>query len=325
MACEQPDDRGYNCNGNNCWYENTGYTVGNLCNRSLGGSCVADHFNDLGEGGVLAYAGCLAFDETGLVYSSSGNKIAGRFVHRDALSCKGGLVDCAGTFQDHAVYWNVFTRADNEDIAFYHLVNGNGGFCAVTDDHGCLGGKLHQAFQGVGCFALGAGFQHFSHCDQGQDHGSGLKVKLHHVVHYKLRVAVYLCAGHGEQCVDAPYKGCHGAKGYQGVHVRGAVPQALEAADEEFLVDDHDDSGKQQLDQSHGYVIAVKPCGQRPAPHHMSHGEVHQDQKKAYGCDEALLQDRGFVVFQGFLCVGDGFLLTGCALLAAAVSGLFYG
>jgi ethanolamine utilization protein EutS len=60
----------------------------------------------------------------------------------------------------------------------------------------------------------------------------------------------------------------------------GAVEQALEAADEELLVDDHHDARQQQLNQTHGNVVAVEPVGERPAPHHVAHREVHQHRQK---------------------------------------------
>mgnify|MGYP000285499852 CR=1 FL=1 len=60
----------------------------------------------------------------------------------------------------------------------------------------------------------------------------------------------------------------------------GAVEQALEAADEELLVDDHYDARQQQLDQTHGNVVAVEPVGERPAPHHVAHREIHQHRQK---------------------------------------------
>ena len=101
-------------------------------------------------------------------------------------------------------------------------------------------------------------------------------------MHDKLGIAVNLGSSHGEQGVDTPYKGGHGAEGYQSVHVRRAVPQTLEATDKEFLVDDHDDSGKKQLYKSHGNMVAIKPGWKRPSPHHVSHGKVHQHQKETY-------------------------------------------
>ena len=165
MSGKQPDHGGDNGNGDNRRYENTGNPVCDFGNRSLSGRCVADHFDDLGEGSIFPYAGCLTFDETGLVYSGSRNPVSCCFIYRDAFSCKGSLVYCTGAFQDHAVNGNAFAGTYNKHIAFYHLVNGNGDFLANSDDNGSLGSKLHQTLQGVGCLALRAGFQHFSHCD----------------------------------------------------------------------------------------------------------------------------------------------------------------
>ena len=49
--------------------------------------------------------------------------------------------------------------------------------------------------------------------------------------------------------------------------------------------------------------------GQRPAPHHVTHGEVHQHDQEAQRPAQAAFELRGFVVFEGFL-------RGGCALLA---------
>ena len=44
-----------------------------------------------------------------------------------------------------------------------------------------------------------------------------------------------------------------------------------------------------------GNVVAVKPAGQRPAPHHVPHGEIHQHQQKADRGDEPPFQLGRFV------------------------------
>ena len=99
-------------------------------------------------------------------------------------------------------------------------------------------------------------------------------------MHDKGIAAIHLGAGHGEQGVGAPEKAGRGAQCHQCVHVGGTVEQALEAADEELLVDDHHDARQQQLDQTHGNVVAVEPVGKRPSPHHVAHREVHQHRQK---------------------------------------------
>ena len=146
MTGKQPDNSSYNCNGDNSRYENTGNTVCDFCNRSFGGCSITDHFDDLGEGGVFANAGSFTFDETRLVDCGCGDKISGSFVNRDTLTCKGRFVDCTGAFDNHTIHRDVFTRANNKGITFYNLVNGNGGFLAVSDDNGSLGSKLHKTF-----------------------------------------------------------------------------------------------------------------------------------------------------------------------------------
>ena len=115
-------------------------------------------------------------------------------------------------------------------------------------------------------------------------------------MHDHLVIAVQLGIGHGEEGIGAPHKACHGTHGHQSVHVGGAVDQPLEAADEELLVDDHHDARQQQLDKTHGDVVAVEPMGQGPAPHHVPHGKIHQYEQKTQRCDQAALEFRRFMI-----------------------------
>ena len=64
-----------------------------------------------------------------------------------------------------------------------------------------------------------------------------------HVAHNRICIALHLGIGHGKQRISTVNKCRHGTEGHQGIHIRGFVPQALKAADEEFLVDDHNDGG----------------------------------------------------------------------------------
>ena len=143
-------------------------------------------------------------------------------------------------------------------------------------------------------------------------------------MHDQFFVAVQLRIGHGKQGVGAPHKACHRAHSHQCIHVGGAVHQPFEAVDEKLLVDHHHDACQQQLHQTHGNVVAVKPAGQRPAPHHVPHGKVHQHQQKAQRGDEPPFQLGRFVVSQRVqLCAGAG----GCGSLfgACTVTGLLHG
>ena len=130
--------------------------------------------------------------------------------------------------------------------------------------------------------------------------------------------------GHGKQGVGAPHKACHRAHSHQRIHVGGAVHQPFEAIDEKFLVDHHHDACQQQLYQPHGNVVAVEPAGQRPAPHHVPHGKVHQHQQKAQRGDKPPFQLGRFVVGKRVqLCAGAG--RCGGFFGACTVTGLLHG
>ena len=68
-----------------------------------------------------------------------------------------------------------------------------------------------------------------------------------HVAHDRVHAAFHLGVCHHEQGVGAPGEGGTGSEGYQGVHIRRTVQQALKAADKKFLVDHHDDHGEKEL------------------------------------------------------------------------------
>ena len=101
---------------------------------------------------------------------------------------------------------------------------------------------------------------------------------------------------------------------------RGAS-RLLEAADEEFLVDDHDDDrSAASRARPMATWLPARKRRQRPAPHHVAHGEVHQHDQKADRGDEAVLQLRRFMVLQRLECLGrpGGRRLRALALCAIA-------
>ena len=282
LAHQQPDDRGNHGDGNDRRDENARYLVGNFGNRRFGCRRVRHHLNDLGKGGVLADPGSPAFQEAGLIDRCGGNAVAGAFIRRDALAGQRRLIDSTGSLQHRAVHRNAFPRPDDKYIVLLHLLHRHGHFCAVPNQAGRFGGQFHQPLERVRGFALGAGFQRLAHGDQRQDHGGGLKIEVHHIVHDRVHIAPHLRARHGKKSVGAVHKGRRRAQRHQRIHVGRTAPQALKPADKELLVDDHDNDRQKQLGQAHGHMIVVVESGQGPAPHHMAHGEVHQHQQKAH-------------------------------------------
>ena len=138
-----------------------------------------------------------------------------------------------------------------------------------------------------------------------QDHGGGLEVEVHHVAHdgvHRRRAPARRSWRRARTCCRRTPRVAPSATS---VSMLGARCQsALEAADEELLVDDHDDDGQQQLRQAHGDVVAVIKRRQRPAPHHVAHGKIHQHEQKAQRPDQSLRsQLRRLVVVRAALGV----------------------
>ena len=271
-AQKQPHQGGHQGDAHHPGDKHPGDPVRNFGNGGLGGRCIRDHFDDLRQGGVLPHPAGFTAQEAGLVDGGGGNGAARGLVHGNALPGQGGLIHRTGTLQHHAVYGNALPRPDHEYIALADLSDGHRHFLPLAEESSGLGGQLHQGFQGIGGLALGPGFQHFTHGDEGQDHGGGFKIEFVHIGHDPGHIPPHLGIGHGKQGIDAPQERCRGAQGHQGIHIGGPIPQGLEAGNKEFLVDDHDNGCQQQLGQAHGHMVPLQKARQGPAPHHMAHG-----------------------------------------------------
>ena len=323
IAEEQPHYDGDYGDGDDGGDEDAGDLVGDLGDGRLGRGGVGDHLDDLAEGGVLADAGGLALDKAALVERGGADAVALGLVDRDALAGERALVDGAVAFKHYAVDGDVLARADNEDVALLHFLDAHGDLLAVAEYRGGLGGELHEALERVGGLALAARFEHLADGDEREYHRGGLEVELRvHDVHLIHRSRL---GGHLKERVAAPYKRGGGAERDQGVHVGRLVREALEAGDEELLVDYHDDDGQVELDERLSHIVGRQELRQRPAPHHRAHGEIHEHYQEAYGRNQAALEHRSLVILQRGLrlCHGaGGALLAACALLAGAVAGV---
>ena len=180
---QQPDKGGDHRNADDRRYEKAGYGICDLCNGSLGGGGIADHADDLRQRGVLAHAGGAALQIAGLIGGGGAYFITHGLVHRDAFAGQGALVHGAAALQHNTVHRDVLARAHHKDVLFLHLLNGHSHLCAVPQQGGSLGGKLHQALECIGGLTFRTCLQHLAHGDKGQNHGSRLKIELHHVVH----------------------------------------------------------------------------------------------------------------------------------------------
>ena len=72
-------------------------------------------------------------------------------------------------------------------------------------------------------------------------------------------------------------------------------------------------------------MVVVEPCRERPAPHHVSHGEIHEDNEKACRGDQPVFESRCLVVFECFFSLGHGNLFFVGSFEWGAVACLLYG
>ena len=118
-----------------------------------------------------------------------------------------------------------------------------------------------------------------------------------HIRHSPCHILTGQGSGHGKKSIKAVNIGSACSQSYQGVHIRRFVDQPLKSADKELLVDDHDHSGQQQFHQANGHMVFCQGRRDRPVPHHMSHGEVHQRNPEAQGSYESPLHFGSLSVF----------------------------
>ena len=121
------------------------------------------------------------------------------------------------------------------------------------------------------------------------------------------RHQVHVCSSarnqdcHPVKDVDGPAEGHARAECHKCIHVRRPVKQRLEAGSEEVLVDDHHDRRQKHLRQCQSQMIVREECRERPSPHIVPHGDVHQDSEEENGILQPSDQLRRRVILQGFL------------------------
>ena len=286
-------------------HEDAGDPVRDLRDRRFRGSGVRDHFDDLGQGRVVPDPRGTALQVARLIDGGSRDDVSLRLVDRDALSGQGRLVDGAGPGQDDTVHRDVLAGAHDEYIAHAHLIDADVDLFPVPEQRGRFRRQFHQAFEGVGRPPLRLRLEGLAHGDEGEDHGGGLKIVAVHVLHGGFRAELRHRGGRLHQRIEAVEEGGRGAEGDERVHVGRPVPEAFETVDEELAVDEHDDDRQQHLHDPEVHAVREK-VRHRPAPHHVPHREVHEEQGQRHRPHEPAKEFRGLGVLQHLLRVREG-------------------
>ena len=79
-----------------------------------------------------------------------------------------------------------------------------------------------------------------------------------HVVMDSSHIIVGRSPGHGEQDCHAPDIGHSAAHRHQRIHIRSAMDESPESADEEFLIDDHDNECQDSFKKRDSDGIALE-------------------------------------------------------------------
>ena len=145
LSCQQPDNRCHHCDRDNRRDKHAGNPICNLGDRRFRRRRVADHADDLRQGGIFTDSGRLTAQITRLVDRCRRNRVTLCLIHRNTLAGQCCLVDRACSFQDHTVHRDIFTWAYNKYITLLYLVNRNLCFHSIPDDNSCLRCQFHQS------------------------------------------------------------------------------------------------------------------------------------------------------------------------------------
>ena len=286
-------------------HEDAGDAVRDLCHRRFRRGGVRDHLDDLGQGRVIADPRRPALEVAGPVDRGGRDDVSLRLVDRDALAREGGLVDGAGPGQDDAVHRDVLAGAHDEHIAHSHVFDTDVDLFPVPQEGRGLRRQFHEALQSIGRPSFGLRLEGLAHGDEGEDHGGGLEVVAVHIFHGGFRAELRHRGGRLHQRIEAVEEGGRGAERDQRVHVGRPVPEALETVDKELTVDEHDDDRQQHLHEPEVHTVREQ-VRHRPAPHHVPHREVHEEQGQRHRPHEPAKEIRGLGVLQHLFGVREG-------------------
>ena len=300
MSCQKPCRQRQQGEADDRWHEDTGNPVRNPGNGGLCGRCITDHFNDLRKCRVLSHPGRPGPDIAGLVDGGGRHQVALGLVHRNGFAGQRRFIHRRAALLDAAVHRDCLSRADNEEVADLHCIDGHGLLLAVPQQYRGLRRQPHEALQCIRGTPLGHGLQHFPDSDQRGDHGCRFEVQVMHNVMHGRHISIRQACRQYIQRRQGIDEGGAGAEGHQCVHIRTAVQKALKARDEEFPVDDHDNDGQQHF--RHGEGRPVSEEGRhRPAQHSVSHGQIHNEKQEGQRLQQPAPQLRCLMILQRFL------------------------
>ena len=119
-----------------------------------------------------------------------------------------------------------------------------------------------------------------------------------HILGNGSRISVKLRSGHCKKLKCAVSESRARSERNKCIHIRRTVNYTFESVHEKMLIYDHDRDGQKKLRKSHRHMIFLKEPRERPIPHHVSHGEVHEHRKERKRCDKSFPESGRFAVLE---------------------------
>ena len=284
---QQPDGGGNQRDGHHHRNKNPGHAVCQLGDGRLGGGRFVHQADHLRQRRIFAHPGGAQRQRAGLVDGRGNDRIPRPLVGGNRLAGQRRFIDRRNAFHHHAVHRHRCAGPHQHQIADPDLLHRYFRLHAIPQNGGSLGGKIHQARNGLAGFPLGTGLQIFSDCNQGNNHGCRLEVKIHGIAFHGFHVPMPQAIADKIQRNDTVNHSGRSAYRNQGIHIGRAVPQGLKPDPEVFLIDNQRWNGQQKQRQGigHGVLHPVEEAWDGPA-HHMPHGEVKQRNHKDNGSNQ---------------------------------------
>ena len=219
----EPHREHHHRDGDNHGHEHAADFVGHLFDGRFGTGGFIDQSNDARKHGFFAHAFGTHRKPSRRVHGGARHRAAGMHTLRQRLARNDGFVDRAFAFQHHAIDRHRFARTHHEHVPNAHACGRNLHLNAVFHTRCHFGRKIHEFRKRAGGFALRARFQVLAQCDERQDHGSRLEVKVHGEMMSGLHIGMPHEKRHVEQRIYAVDRSGARAQGNERIHVRGAV------------------------------------------------------------------------------------------------------
>ena len=220
------------------------------------------------------------------------------FIDGKAFSGKSGLVYRARPFGYRSVDGNALSRPHDKYVADFYLRSGDRRFRSAAYDVRFFRRQIHERFDRIRRFSFAVGFKRFADSDERHDHRRRFEIQVVQIRMRARRIARRNGKGHQKQNGRTVCERCTASECDERVHVRSAVHEAFKTARKKLPVDKHDGDRKKHFIERNRHGIVVHGKRNRPLPHDVPHGHIHERHEQNERSDKTLYKVRRFRIFE---------------------------